>query len=96
LNLLKKPVPNPVVVFREEFDDWAILFHPDTMKAIGLNPLGVFIWKHLNGINTLADILTKVREFCDEVPEEADEHLEQYISELVTRGFVGFEVKDFD
>jgi hypothetical protein len=45
----RNPVANPLIVLREEFDDWAILFDPDTGNAFGLNPTGVFIWKLLDG-----------------------------------------------
>ena len=44
-----KPIANPLVVLREEFDDWAILFDPDTGNAFGLNPTGVYLWKLLDG-----------------------------------------------
>ena len=44
-----KPVPNPMVVSREEFDDWAILFDPETGKAFGVNPIGTEIWNKLDG-----------------------------------------------
>ena len=40
-----KPIANPLIVLREEFDDWAILFDPDSGDAFGLNPIGVHIWK---------------------------------------------------
>jgi len=36
LTLRDKPIPNPFVVLREEFDDWAILFNPDNARAVGL------------------------------------------------------------
>ncbi len=35
-------------VIREEYDDWAILFNPDTSEAYGLNPISVFIFKRLD------------------------------------------------
>lgn len=38
-----KPIGNPLIVLREEFDDWAILFDPGTGDAFGLNPVAVFI-----------------------------------------------------
>jgi len=55
----EKPVANPLVVLREEFDDWAVLFDPDSGNAFGLNPLGVFIWKLLDGHRTIEDIRRK-------------------------------------
>ena len=32
MDLNDKPVVNPDLVFREEFDDWAILFDPDPAR----------------------------------------------------------------
>ena len=31
-----KPIANPIIVFREEFDDWALLFNPDTDIVCGV------------------------------------------------------------
>jgi hypothetical protein len=31
----KNPVANPLIMLREEVDDWAILFDPDTGNACG-------------------------------------------------------------
>ena len=58
----KKPVANSQIVFREEFDDWAVLFDPDTGDSFGMNPLSAFIWKHLDGKLTLTDILSMLRQ----------------------------------
>ena len=51
----KKPKVNPTVVLREEFDDWAILFDPDTNVTLGINPMGVYIWKCLDGKHTVME-----------------------------------------
>lgn len=88
-----KPVANPLVVLREEFDDWAILFDPDSGDGFGLNPIGVFIWKRLDGHRGVSDILKELREKCEEVPEEAEDHLQGFIQDLVTRGLAGYEVQ---
>ena len=48
----EKPTANPDVVLREEFDDWAILFNPDTGRGFGLNPTGVYLWKIFDGKST--------------------------------------------
>ncbi len=88
-----KPVANPLIVLREEFDDWAILFDPDSGDALGLNPVGVFIWKLLDGSHTMEDILRKLRESCENVPEEIEDHLKDFIQSLVERGLAGHEVR---
>jgi len=89
----RNPVANPLIVLREEFDDWAILFDPDTGNAFGLNPTGVFIWKLLDGKHGADDIIRRLREEADEVPEDAIEHARQFIASLEQQGLVGYEVE---
>ena len=94
MNLTDRPIANPIVVLREEFDDWAILFDPDTGNAFGLNPVGVFIWKLLDGNHSPADIIKGLREVAEGVPGEADEHLNEFLQELVKKGLAGYEVQN--
>ena len=89
-----KPIVNPQVVLREEFDDWAILFDPNTGSAFGINPVGVLIWKRLDGHHTIQDILKELRENCDNTPKEAKEHIEEFIQNLVEHGFVEYEAQE--
>ena len=89
----KYPLANPLIVLREEFDDWAILFDPDTGNAFGLNPVGVFIWKLLDGKHSIPDILARMQESVEDVPPEAQEDLEGWVQELVNRGLAGYEME---
>jgi SynChlorMet cassette protein ScmD len=91
MDMNDKPVANPLIVLREEFDDWAILFDPDTGNAFGLNPTGVFVWKLLDGDHTIEDISTKLRENADAVPLEVKDHLQEFVQDLEKQGLVGFE-----
>jgi len=86
------PIANPLIVLREEFDDWAILFDPDTGDAFGLNPIGVYIWKRLDGNHSAEDILQDLREGYEDVPEEAEGDLQEFIDHLVQRGLAGYEI----
>lgn len=88
----KMPAANPAIVFREEFDDWALLFDPDSGEAYGLNPTSVFIWKHLDGKHTLDDLLEELRDCCESVPESARADVSRFIGELEKHGFVGHEM----
>jgi SynChlorMet cassette protein ScmD len=90
---VKNPIANPLIVLREEFDDWAILFDPDTGNAFGLNPTGVFIWKLLDGRHGTDAIVNRLREEADDVPEDAGEHARQFIESLEKQGLVGYEVQ---
>jgi len=84
------PAVNPSVVLREEFDDWAILFNPDSNVTLGINPMGVYVWKCLDGRRTIKDILEKLHNDLDEVPDNAGTHIEEFISDLVKRGLAAY------
>lgn len=87
------PIANPLLVFREEFDDWAILFDPDTGDGFGLNPVSAFIWKRLDGKHTVQDILKALQKSCVDTPENAEQEAIEFIEELVEKGYAGYEVK---
>jgi SynChlorMet cassette protein ScmD len=88
----RNPVANPLIVLREEFDDWAILFDPDTGNAFGLNPTGVFIWKLLDGKHGVEDIVNRLSDEAEDVPEDAGEHARQFIASLEAQGLVGYKL----
>ena len=88
-----KPIANPLIVLREEFDDWAILFDPDSGDAFGLNPMGVYIWKRLDGYHRVSDILKELRENYEDVPEEAADDLHSFVRDLVQQGLAGYEIQ---
>ncbi len=87
----KKPVANPLVVLREEFDDWAILFDPDSGAGYGLNPVSIFVWKCLDGNHTFQDVMTELRENCENMSEDAEERVKAFIEDLLEQGLVGYE-----
>ena len=86
-----RPLADPMLVLREEFDDWALLFDPDTGDSFGVNPVSVFIFKHLDGRNTLDDIMKKLRVECEDAPDDAEQYVAEFIDSLVQKGFAGFE-----
>lgn len=88
-----KPIANPTVVLREEFDDWAILFNPDTAEAVGTNPVGVVVWKLIDGKRTLKEIIAKIQEEFVDVPDAAEKDVIVFIKDLTERGFIGYEMK---
>jgi len=87
----QKPIVNPVVVLRKEFDDWAVLFNPDTAEAVGINPVGVTIWELLAADSSLLDIIENIKENFADVPGSAAEDVQSFINDLTERGFIGFE-----
>ncbi len=85
----KKIIAYPGIILREEFDDWAVLFNPDNGEGFGINPLGVYIWKLLNGSNSISDIALEIRKNCEGVPEDAEKYIEEYLNSLVQKGLAG-------
>ncbi len=85
------PIANPMVVFREEFDDWAILFDPDSGVAFGVNPVGALIWKSLDGKHDIDSVMNNIRSCFSDIPEDIELHIKEFLQELVKKGFAGYE-----
>ena len=94
MNQINKPIANPNVVLREEFDDWAVLFNPDTAAASGINPVGVAVWKRMDGKRNLEEIVAEIYNSFEEVPAAALEEISAFISTLEQQGFVGYALTD--
>jgi len=88
----KNPIINPFVILREEFDDWAILFNPDTSHGFGLNPVGVYVWKLLDGKHSIHDIAEALHRDAREVPRDAVGHIITFVEELAGHGLVGHDL----
>jgi SynChlorMet cassette protein ScmD len=83
---------NPIVVLREEFDDWAILFNPDTAGAVGINPVGAAVWKQMDGTRSLAEIVSAITAAFDGTPEVALQEITAFVDKLAEDGYVGYEL----
>jgi len=93
MNQTDKPIANPIVVLREEFDDWAVLFNPDTAYAVGTNPVGVAVWKRMDGKKSLAEIVSEIKNSFADTPDAAFKEISAFANELAENGFVGLEVE---
>jgi SynChlorMet cassette protein ScmD len=94
MDQMNKPIANPNVVLREEFDDWAVLFNPDTADAVGTNPVGVAVWKRMDGKRSLDEIVAEINNYFEDVPAGALEEISAFISTLAEQGFVGYALTD--
>ena len=86
-----KPISNPMVVFREEFDDWAILFDPESGKAFGINPIGAGIWNKLDGKHDLKEIVQHIQKSFENTSPDVEDHVGKFIEDLVKNGLAGYE-----
>ena len=93
MNRTEIPIVNPIVVLREEFDDWAILFNPDTAAAVGINPVGVAVWKSMDGNRNLEEIVLEIKAGFEDAPEAALEDITAFVEKLAEDGYVGYEMK---
>ena len=93
MNETDKPVANPVVVLREEFDDWAVLFNPDSANAAGTNPVGVAVWNRMNGRRSLAEIISEIKNSFEGASESISKEIITFVNSLVENGFAGLELE---
>jgi SynChlorMet cassette protein ScmD len=93
MNQTDRPIANPIVVLREEFDDWAVLFNPETADAVGTNPVGVAVWKRMDGTKSLADIVLEIKNRFEDTPDAAFKEIAAFVNTLAENGFVGLEVE---
>ena len=93
MNQTDRPIANPIIVLREEFDDWAVLFNPDTASAMGTNPVGVAVWKLMDGKRSLKDIVSEINNSFEDTPDAAFEEIAAFVNTLAENGFVGLELE---
>ena len=84
-------IANPSVVFRQEPDGWALLFDPDTDNIFTLDPVAVFIWGKLNGEHAEKDIVNKLKESCEDIPDDADKCVSDFIRGLLKKKLAGYQ-----
>lgn len=85
-------IKNSDIIFREEFDDFAVLFHPDTGEGYGLNSVGVSIWKSINGKNTVHDIIRIISRKYQNVSVDIESEIRAFTAELIDCGLIGYAV----
>jgi hypothetical protein len=75
-------------MLREEFDDWTVLFHSLTSDVVGVGPVGVAIWKLLDGQRTLAEIAAEIQTRFEDAPDTVLEDTVAFVNDLKRRLFV--------
>jgi hypothetical protein len=81
---------NPDVVVKEEDEDGALVFNPDTDQIRVLNPTGFHIWKLCDGSRDLSGITSAVQESFDQVPEDGvTDQVKAFVDDMVDAGFIG-------
>jgi SynChlorMet cassette protein ScmD len=89
-DLGKIPRKNPNIVIREEFDDWALLFNPESGKVYGINPTTAFIWQQIDGNTSIKDISGRLKDTFDKTPDTVEEEVMSIIERLADIGYLSF------
>jgi antirestriction protein ArdC len=83
-------IKNPDVIVKEEDEDGALAFNPDTDKIIVLNHTAHFILEQCNGLNDMQNIVQAVKDNFDDVPEKnMSSQVEEYVEKMLSSGFIG-------
>lgn len=83
-------IQNPDANLREEDEDGALLFNPDTDRVQLLSRTGLYIWKLCVEARTVNEIINAFKADFDEVPEnEVTADVEEFLKQMVDNGFIG-------
>lgn len=84
-----KLVVNPMMVLREEAEEGAILFDPDSGSVRILNQTATAIWKLLDGRRTLSEVVEALKEQFAEMDANAEDQVLALVGELYRVGAIG-------
>lgn len=84
-----KLVVKPNMVLREEDDDYALLFDPESGAVRILNAPAAAIWNLLDGRRTLAQVMGALREQFESLDTNAEAQVLKLIQDLFQVGAVG-------
>ena len=77
---LHKYQANPVISFKDEGDEGAVLYNPDSDKVVIINAVGVAIWQFIAQPRTADEIVEMlVKSFSAVEADKAHEDLKQFI-----------------
>jgi len=81
---------NPDVVLREEDEDGALLFNPDTNQVRVLNATAVFLWHLCDGSKGVGDMVAALKTQFEGAPEkEAEDHVKSFMDDMTANAFIG-------
>ena len=80
---------NPLIVFREDFENSAVLFNPEDGRILGLNRTGAFIWQELEKARDRDEIIADLRAACgDTAPENLASDVDEFLQKLRDNAFL--------
>ncbi len=80
--------PDPMVIYRDEAEMGAILFHVETGESLGLNRTAQVIWESIMNGADRTGILDALEERFSDIPEAAAEAVDAMLETLSAKGFL--------
>lgn len=79
---------SPIISYKDEGDEGAVLYNPDIDKALIINSVGAAIWRFIEKPRTASEIVSMLTEnFSGVDPEQARNELKQFLNDF-EEGFV--------
>ncbi len=79
---------NPVISFKDEGDEGAVLYNPDTDKVVIVNPVGAEIWRFMEEQRTADEVVAMLTEnFSGVDPDRAREDMIEFLNNF-EEGFI--------
>jgi len=82
-------IADPNLVLREEEDDAALLFDPETGSVRVLNATAVAVWKLLDGKRDLVQIMAVLNQEFEGLDADAKQQVMELLEQLLSIGAVG-------
>jgi len=84
-------VANPDVSTRQEGEEGALLYNPNTKNLLVINQVGLLIWNYIQMIpRSTGDILGYLQEECEGIPlEQAKNDVNSFLQDLLSKAFAG-------
>jgi hypothetical protein len=82
ISMETKLIVNPNLVLREEGDEGALLYDPDTGAVRVLNVTAVAIWKLLEAERTVPEVILALREQFEGLDTEGEDQVLQMVCQL--------------
>lgn len=79
---------NPDVALRDEDEEGALLFNPDTGQVLVVNDTGRFIWGLCAEGITIDRIVEEFYKAYEDIPEALPEEVDEFISVMTEGGFI--------
>jgi len=92
IDLDSRPIRNPAYALQEGSCGWAALVNLDTPAGVAVNATGLLIWRRIDGIRTVREIIREIKGFFADAPPALGDDVLAILDVLLEAGLIGYEV----